>query len=172
MSEFQIYQFKSIDRPLTDAERKEIGTWSSRTNPTATSATFTYAYGDFPRDEEKAVEQYFDAMLYVANWGTKRLIFRLPKDLVDSEALSAYTFEDEASMDTISLKECTSCYLLDIHFSNEEDGAWLSEDDYNLDNLAPLRDNIIEGDYRALYLVWRQFAQYATAEEDEEEETI
>lgn len=172
MSEFQIYQFKSIDRPLTDAERKEIDTWSTRTTPTATSATFTYAYGDFPKDEEKAVEQYFDAMLYAANWGTRRLIFRLPKNLVDPEALSAYVLEDEASMDTITLKECTSCFLLDIHFSNEEGGTWLSEDDYNLDNLTPLRDNIIEGDYRALYLVWRQFVQYAMAEEDEEEEIM
>jgi hypothetical protein len=172
MSEFQIYQFKSIDRPLTDAERKEIGSWSTRTNPTATSATFTYAYGDFPKDEEKAVEKYFDAMLYAANWGTKRLIFRLPKDQVDAEALSTYLFEDEASMDTITLKECKSCYLLDIHFSNEEGGAWLSEDDYSLDALAPLRDNIMVGDYRALYLVWRQFAQFATAEEDEEEERM
>jgi hypothetical protein len=42
MAEYQIYHFKSIDRPLTDAERKEIGTWSSRTKPTATGATFTF----------------------------------------------------------------------------------------------------------------------------------
>jgi hypothetical protein len=168
MSEFQIYKFKSIDRPLTDDERKEIGTWSTRTNPTTTSATFTYAYGDFPKDEENVMEQYFDAMLYAANWGTKRLIFRLPKDLIDAEALSAYLFENEASMDTITLKECKSCYLLDIHFSNEEGGTWLSEEDYSLDDLTPLRDSILEGDYRALYLVWQQFAQYSTAEEDEE----
>ncbi len=172
MSEFQIYQFKSIDRPLTDAERKEIGTWSTRTNPTTTSAIFTYAYGDFPKDEENVMEQYFDAMLYAANWGTKRLIFRFPKDLIDAEALSAYLFENEASMDTITLKECKSCDLLDIHFSNEEGGTWLSEDDYNLDNLTPLRDNIMEGDYRALYLVWRQFAQFATADEKEEAEIM
>ncbi len=172
MSEFQIYQFKSIDRSLTDAERKEIGTWSTRTNPTTTSATFTYAYGDFPKNAEKVVEKYFDAMLYAANWGTKRLIFRFPKDLIDAGALSAYLFENEASMDTITLKKCKSCYLLDIHFSNEEGGTWLSEDDYNLDNMAPLRDNIMEGDYRALYLVWRQFAQFATAEEEEEAEIM
>jgi hypothetical protein len=168
MSEFQIYQFKSIDRPMTDAERKEIGTWSSRTIPTATSATFTYAYGNFPIHEETAVEKYFDAMLYVANWGTKRLIFRLPKNLIDSAALSAYVFEDENSMGAIRTRECTSCYLLDIYFSDEEGGTWLSEDEYNLDNLVPLRDNIIEGDYRALYLVWQQFAQLAAGVEEEE----
>ncbi len=174
MSEFQIYQFKSIDRPLTDAERKEIGKWSSRTNPTATSATFTYAYGDFPKDAEKAVEQYFDAMLYASSWGAKRLMFRLPKDLVDREALSTYTFEDEAFMDYMSLKECKSCYLLDIYFSNEAGGTWLSEDDYSIDELIPLRDDILAGDYRALYLVWLHFAQYETdfEEEPDEEEPI
>jgi len=58
MSEFQIYQFKSIDRLLTDAERKEIGSWSSRTKPTATSATFTYAYGDFPKQKAHLPDIY------------------------------------------------------------------------------------------------------------------
>lgn len=168
MSEFQIYQFKSIDRPLTDAERKEVGTWSSRTTPTATSATFTYAYGDFPKNPEKVMEKYFDAMIYTSSWGTKRLMFRLPKDLVNTEALSAYLFENEAFMDTITLKERPSCYVLDIHFSNEEGGGWISEDDYSLDELVPLREDILEGDYRALYLVWLQFAQYVTDEEEED----
>ena len=30
----------------------------------------------------------------------------------------------------------------------------------------------MEGDYRALYLVWRQFAQFATADEKEEAEIM
>lgn len=170
MSEFQIYQFKSIDRPLTDVERKEVGTWSSRATPTATSATFTYAYGDFPKDPEKVMEKYFDAMIYTSSWGTKRLMFRLPKDLVNAEALSAYTFERKESMDYITLKQCKTCYVLDIYFSNEEGSTWLSEDDDRLDDLAPLRDDILEGDYRALYLIWQHFAQYIIEEEDMDEE--
>ena len=174
MSEFQLYHFRSIDPPLTEAERKEIGSWSSRTNPTATSATFSYSYGDFPKDAKKVVEKYFDAMLYAANWGTKRLIFRLPKNLVDAEELSAYTFEMEYSEDSISLQECKSCYLLDINFHNDEGGTWLDEGDYDLDDFSPLREDILQGDYRALYLIWLQFAQNATAyqEEEDEDETV
>ncbi|MCB0531998.1 MAG: hypothetical protein KDD14_07340 [Saprospiraceae bacterium] len=170
MSEFQLYQFKSIDRPLTATERKEIGSWSSRTNPTATSATFIYAYGDFPKDAEKVVEKYFDAMLYATNWGTKRLMFRLPKNLVDAEELSAYTFEMEYSEDSISLQECKSCYLLDINFHNEDGGTWLDEDDFDLDDFSSLREDILQGDYRALYLIWLQFAHNATAYQEEEDE--
>lgn len=93
MSEFQLYQFKAVDRPLTTEEQREVGSWSSRTQPTSTSATFSYAYGDFPKDEEKAVETYFDIMLYLANWGTKRLMMRFPKELVDQEAISKYLID-------------------------------------------------------------------------------
>ena len=170
MSEFQLYQFKSLDRPLTEAERKEIGSWSSRTRPTANSATFTYSYGDFPKDEEQVVERYFDAMLYASNWGSKRLMFRLPKNLTDVDALAKYTFENDWSENYISLKQCSECYLLDIHFNHEEGGGWLEEDDYALDDFASLREDILNGDYRSLYLAWLQFAQNATAAEDEDDE--
>jgi len=34
MSEYQFYEFKAIDKPLSESDKKEIGSWSSRTNPT------------------------------------------------------------------------------------------------------------------------------------------
>ena len=79
MSEFQQYQFQTIDRPLTEAQRKEVNSWSSRAAASSTSVTFTYHYGDFSQDEEKVLAEFFDAMLYVANWGTKQLMFRFPQ---------------------------------------------------------------------------------------------
>ncbi len=172
MSEFQIYQFRSLDRPFTEAERREIGSWSSRTRPTANSATFNYAYGDFPKDVEKVMAQYFDAMLYVSNWGAKRLIFRLPKNLTDAQALTAYTFENDWSSDYIALQKHSDCYLLDLYFNNEEGGGWLEEEDYDLHDFTPLREDILQGDYRSLYLLWLQFAQNATAEEEEENKQL
>ncbi|HRI61034.1 MAG TPA: hypothetical protein PK228_14950 [Saprospiraceae bacterium] len=170
MSEFQLYHFKSIDRPLTETERKEIGTWSSRTNPTANSATFTFSYRDFPKDEETVVEKYFDAMLYAANWGTKRLMFRLPKDSVDAESLAAFTFDDEWAEDYIRLTARKTCFLLDICFRNEAGGAWLEEDSYDLDDLTPLREDMLAGDYRSLYLIWIQFALGFSVDKEEENE--
>lgn len=87
MSEYQYYEFQAIDRPLTAEEQGEIGSWSSRTHPTSTQAIFNYNYGDFPKSPEKVVEKYFAAMLYESNFGSKRLIFRLPCTIIDEKKL-------------------------------------------------------------------------------------
>ena len=44
MSEYQFYEFRSVDRPLTTKEQQEIDKWSSRTSPSSTGATFIYNY--------------------------------------------------------------------------------------------------------------------------------
>ena len=115
MSEYQYYEFRCIDRPLTAEEQKEIGGWSSRTHPTSTMAIFIYNYGDFPKDEKRVVEQYFDAMFYIANWGTKRLIFKFPKELMNIDSIKPYCTPEE-----ISISESGKNLLLDFYFSDEE----------------------------------------------------
>ena len=37
---------------------------------------------------------YYDAMLYLANWGTRRLLLRFPRLDVDAETLAEYAVED------------------------------------------------------------------------------
>ncbi len=76
MSEYQYYEFRVMDRPLTDEEQAAMRQLSSRVVLTPTSAAFTYNYGDFRGDPEKVLLQYFDAMFYIANWGSCRLMFR------------------------------------------------------------------------------------------------
>ena len=158
MSEFQCYQFKSFDRPLTEDERKEVGTWSSRAQVTSTSATFIYHYGSFRKSPEWAVEHYFDAMISFANWGTRQLLFRLPASMIDAKALKKYCVINSQSEDYIDLKKSGAVYLLDLHLSNEEGGVWMEEDDFDIDVLGKIRDDLMEGDYRALYLLWAKFA--------------
>lgn len=170
MSEFQCYQFKSFDRPLTEDERKEVGTWSSRAQVTSTSATFIYHYGDFRKSPEWAVELYFDAMLYFANWGTRRLLFRLPASLIDAKALKKFCIENDWSSDFISFQKKGAVYLLDLHLSNEEGGMWMEEDDFDIDVLGRIRDDLMEGDYRALYLLWAKFAADETDEDEEDQD--
>ncbi|MEZ4887270.1 MAG: hypothetical protein R3E32_21235 [Chitinophagales bacterium] len=176
MSEYQVYQFQSIDRPLTDKERKKIGSWSSRTSPTATSATFTYSYGDFPKREEEAVAEYFDAFLYFANWGTKRLMFRIPKNLLDEKSIRTYQIDASSSYDChFAIFSTKKYFLLDFNWSDDEGGGgWFEPDDYQLGDMIALRNDIIQGDYRSLYLFWLKLA--ASKEEigseyyDEDEE--
>lgn len=108
-------------------------------------------------------------MLYASNWGTKRLLFRLPKPLANAKVLAAYTFDGEWSDDYIRLTESDTCYLLDLYFRNEEGGTWLEEDSYDLDDLTPLREDILAGDYWALYLLWMRFALGYRLHPDDEE---
>lgn len=149
MSEYQYYEFQSLDRPLTEEERKEIGSWSSRTTPTSTHAVFTYSFGDFPRDEKKVVEKYFDAMLYLSSWGGKRLMFRLPRALVEAKALQPY-----CSFGDVAVSTTKNHVLLDIFFEDEEGrGGWLEGEGW-LSSLIALRNDLINGDLRVLYLAW------------------
>jgi hypothetical protein len=55
-------------------------------------------YGDFRGDPEKLMERYFDAFCYLANWGTRRLMFRFPHAFLDAEAASRYRHTDVASV--------------------------------------------------------------------------
>lgn len=53
MSEYQYYEFRTVNRTLTREEVKEVDSWSSRGNVSSTSATFTYNFGDFKRDPKR-----------------------------------------------------------------------------------------------------------------------
>lgn len=55
---------------------------SSRARITATSFTNHYEWGDFKGEPERLMESCFDLHLYFANWGTRRLMLRLPKRLL------------------------------------------------------------------------------------------
>ena len=148
MSEYQFYEFRSIDRPLTAKEQQEIGRWSSRTYPTATGATFIYNYGDFSRDPKQVVGQYFDAMFYIANWGTTWLMFRFPQELLDHPAIQSY-----CTVDGVSLSKHGKYVVLEMRFSDEEGYGWIDGEGY-LSSLIGLRQDILKGDYRSLYLAW------------------
>ncbi len=49
---------------------------STRAHITPTSFVNTYEWGSFKGDPRRLVERYFDAFLYLANWGTRELMLR------------------------------------------------------------------------------------------------
>ncbi len=165
MSEYQYYEFQKIDRPLDEKERDEIASLSSRTVPTSTQAIFTYSYSDFPKSPKRVVEKYFDAMLYLSNWGSKRLIFRFPRSIIDAEIFRPYCF-----FDTVSTSVIEDFVILDMSFYDEEGGGYWIEDEGCLSSLIILRNDILNGDYRMLYLVWLNSINFEYDEEDYGEE--
>lgn len=54
MSEYQYYEFRAIDRPLTEIQKAKISALSSRSHVTSHTASFIYNYGEFRGSAENA----------------------------------------------------------------------------------------------------------------------
>ena len=111
MSEYQYYEFLAIDRPLDDVELAEVRSLSTRARITAASFVNEYHWGNFRGSPNRLMERYYDAHLYVANWGTHRVVFRLPCDLLDPDVVEDYRVDDQVSAWTtneFTLLELTS----------------------------------------------------------------
>lgn len=108
----------------------------------------TYNWGNFKHDPMQVLARYFDAYLYYANWGTRILAFRFPAD-ADLTAVSAYCVEDAIELTAVEGKPI-------LTISYEEDSGY-EEWEAVEDGLSPfvrLRNDILQGDYRALYIAW------------------
>src|SRR5690349_10531772 len=149
MSEYQLYEFLALDRPLSPEDMAYVRTLSSRVQPTPTQAMFTYSYSSFPGDPLKLLAKHYDMMLYLANWGSKQLAFRFPKPAIDLQALQPYTF----GVEEIEQTTVGQYVILNIEFNQEEGMGWI-DDEGQIALFAPLRDDILRGDLRALYLAW------------------
>jgi hypothetical protein len=148
MSEYQYYEWQTIDRALTPAEQAEVGYLSSHIDVTATRAWVEYHWSGFKHDPIQVLAQHFDAFLYYANWGSQRLAFRFPKGLLDEAALQPYLWEY-----CTELMRVGDALILDIAYPDEDGDNWF-EGEARLSALAPLRNDILDGDYRMFYLAW------------------
>lgn len=153
MSEHQYYEFQAIDRPLDRAAQEALRSISSRARITARSFTNHYEWGDLKGDPRKIVEQWFDLHLYLANWGSRRLMMRLPARLLDRAKLGPFLRE----VDWVEVWASGDNLIVDIapdELEPEED--WGDRDDESgwLAELAPLRADVLSGDLRLFYLLW------------------
>ena len=151
MSEYQYYEFQAIDRPLDEADREALRRLSSRAQITATSFTNEYNYGDFKGDPRQLMKRWFDLHLYVANWGTRRFMMRLPKRLFDRDRLDGLLM----GTDLATVTEAGDSLILDI-CDDGEDREYVDWEDGSgwLGAMAPLRADLLSGDWRLPYLLW------------------
>ena len=158
MSEFQYYEFVAIDSPLSLAVQKRLRTITSRATITATRLVNTYEWGDFKGDPHALVNRNFDAFLYSANWGARHLMLRVPIAKLDTKLALQYCARRPAgsrrrsSVATVSMN---ATHLV-LSWWSEGDSAddWDDLDRSSLGTLTPIRNELMSGDYRALYLSW------------------
>jgi len=149
MSTYQYYEFQALDRPLTETEQQAVSRLSSRVNPHPTSAIFVYNYSDFPGSAEKVLAKYYDALFFIANWGSVQIAFRFPKGLVDPQQFEPYCVPD-----CISYQVTGDHLVLNIERHDEGGFDYWVEGEGTLSGLIPLREAILDGDLRLLYLAW------------------
>ena len=165
MSEYQYYEFRAVDRPLTNQQIRDLRRYSSRAEITATTFSVEYDWGEFKGNPNQWMERYFDAFVHFANLGSRWLMLRIPSHQVGSEIVSEYCDDDYLSF-TVDDKNLILSFR-----SDDEDGDWVDGDGW-LSSLVALRADLINGDHRCLYLAWLRSIQGWANESDGEEHDL
>ena len=155
LSEYQYFEFQAIDRPLSDTDRQALRALSTRARITATSFSNEYHWGSFSGNPRRMMERWFDLHLYLANWGTRQLMIRLPQRLVARPRLDRFLH----SVEIARVSESGENLIVDIYYDGEYyDGephdSYQDDDTDCLAAMAPLRADVLAGDWRLFYLLW------------------
>jgi hypothetical protein len=148
MSEYQYYEFQTVDHRLGEKEMQELRSYSTRARITPTSFTNEYNWGSFKGNADAWMEKYFDGFLYLANWGTRELQLALPAKLLPADTARRYSSGRAASS-----REKSGKLILTFLSEEEPDGEWFEEGG-NLSSLLLIRNELAHGDFRSLYLGW------------------
>lgn len=163
MSEYQYYEFAAVDCPLSPQQQAELRARSSRATITAGSFINEYHWGDLDGDPLDWMRRYFDAQVYSASRGNSQLLLRLPATSIDRALLDAFVQPPAGGAWPNSPPAFEASFVDDYcllgwtfndeggyckRFWNHSDGpGWMAR-------LLPLRDELLRGDTRPLYLGW------------------
>jgi hypothetical protein len=145
----------------------ELRAVSTRAEISPTRFWNEYQWGDLKAEPAVLLERYFDAHLYFANWGTQRLLLRLPKDRVDVELLEGYFVTGHASGISVKGKHVVLEFVSDIEEPEYDEGP-----PGPLAALTPLREELLRGDLRPAYLAWLGLVQAENVDDDSLEPAV
>ena len=164
VSEYQYYEFLALDRPLTPVQLEELRSISSEAEITANEFISEYQWGELAGDPREMMERYFDAFMYWANFGTRQLMFRLPREALAGEAVRPFV-----STEAFSVIETGSHLILSFQADRDPDGWEDEEPEGELAEMAQVRPELTAGDLRLLYLGWLLGLQTDFSEVDDED---
>ncbi|HEY4036108.1 MAG TPA: hypothetical protein VGL94_19290 [Ktedonobacteraceae bacterium] len=166
MSEYQRYEFMTSDRPLARTQLDAVNDLSSHIEASSTHAVIEYHWGDFKHDPIDVLHKYFDGFLYWANWGSPELALRFPHGTLPANLIEGYDYDD-----FVTFTQHPDYDILDIYFSEmEAPDEWT---EYELGSLIAIRDELMEGDLRTLYIAWlATMCMLGSYDEEEDDEII
>jgi hypothetical protein len=95
------------------------------------------------------MERYFDAFFHFANWGTRTLALRLPKEVLPLSKVLTY-----ATCFSITAWETETHTILKFNIDNDDVPNFWKSDFSSIGSFMSLRGDLASGDYRSLYLGW------------------
>jgi hypothetical protein len=152
MSEYQYYEFAAIDGAISDEGLRYARGCSTRAIVSRVRWQNTYHFGDFHGSVDTLLN-YYDAHFYIANWGTVRLGLAFPKGVITAKALQPYLWSGRRYENTLSIKEIGNRCVVWWE-RNDEGGWWETEGEGLIDQLIAVREELMRGDYRSLFLGW------------------
>lgn len=156
MSEYRYYEFRAVDRPLSDADRAALRELSTRARIDSTSFVNSYEWSDLSGAPLDFMRRWFDLHLYVAARGIRRFAIRLPGRLLNRSRLEPFL----RSADWVRIEAAGDNAIIDFYDDQREPDASGDRNDGSgwLAALAPLRSDLLSGDWRAFYMVWLRSA--------------
>ena len=166
MSEYQYYEFVAIDQPLTPRKMAELRACSSRASITPTSFVNEYHWGGLKGDPDDWMRRYFDAHVYVTDRCVCCFMVRVPREIFDGATLNAFATES-----SIYINHSESHWIKSWNLNESENYDRFCEDDGRgwMGRLVALRDELLRGDLRSLYLGWLAGVTIGEVEEGEGE---
>lgn len=151
MSEYQYYEFAAIDQPLTRADMTKLRAVSTRAEITPTGFVNHYEWGDLKADPADWMRRYFDAFVYTANWCSCRLALRVPLKTFTKSEMKSFT-----TPHTLRAEASDKHWIIDWSLDESEDYDRFGVEDGHgwMRRLVPLRDELLRGDLRPMYLGW------------------
>jgi hypothetical protein len=153
VSESQSVVFQAVDGPLNDKQLEFAQRQSTRAEVSRWSFSVEYNYGSFRGDVDGLLRQGYDVYLQHANYGVREIRLRLPSGMPFAEGVWSKYVDGEQ----LSWKGDTNGRggILSLHpFHEPDDLAEVWETQKYLDAAIHVRERLINGDLRALYLLW------------------
>ena len=153
MSEYQYVRFKAVDGPLNDNQFEFAQRQSSRAEVSRWSFAVDYHYSCFRGDVDVLLRSGYDVFLQYTDYGVREIKLRLPHGLPFTNDIWLKSVDDE-KFHWKSDPEGRSgiLTLLSVREASDQDELWRAE--AYIDAAIQVREHLIKGDLRALYLLW------------------
>ncbi len=153
MSEYQFVYFGAIDEPLNDKAMVYMRRQSTRASISRREFRNEYHFGDFRGNTPEMLRRGFDVHLHFANFGIRKLMFRLPHGFPGG-IKSIRPYMKDGPIRWLPNKSGAGG-ILEFESAIECDDYFDESDiEQTIPELDLMRQGLMAGDLRYLYIAW------------------